>query len=289
MVETIKALRKKINLWKEKGNKIAFVPTMGNLHAGHLSLVEIAHKKADIVVVSIFINPLQFGENEDLEHYPKTFFADKDKLDNSKVDLVFFPSIAEIYPCGEEQSLVCVPSNLTGILEGESRSGHFDGVTTVVTKLFNIVQPHIAVFGQKDFQQFKIIEKMVEDLAMPIEIVLGEIARDFDGLALSSRNQYLTSRQRKIAPLLQQVLQSMVKKVKDGNIDFLALEKFAKQQLISGGFDKVDYIKIVNVKTLLPVVLNKNFSKLPGLVILATVRLGKTRLLDNVIFGNNLI
>ncbi len=283
VIENIKKLRSQIVFWKKQGNKVAFVPTMGCLHEGHLSLIKIAQQKADKVVVSIFVNPLQFGNNEDLARYPKTFATDKSKLEALNVDLLFFPSLNEIYPSGNQQSLVTVPSELTTILEGESRSGHFDGVTTVVAKLFNIVQPDVAIFGQKDYQQLKVIEKMVVDLAMPVDIVAGEIKRDVDGLALSSRNQYLTPKQRQIAPKLSKVLQGVVSDIYTGHADVLALELSAINKLIAFGFDSVDYVKVLDSKSLLPLYLNKNHSKLPSLVILAAARLDKIRLLDNIL------
>ncbi len=283
LVKKTLTLRKQVASWKEQGDSIAFVPTMGNLHKGHLSLVKLAQKNADRVVVSIFINPLQFGKDEDLESYPKTFAEDLLKLENLKTDILFFPSVAEMYPVPKKQSLVCIPKELTAILEGVSRPNHFDGVTTVVSKLFNIVQPDIAIFGKKDYQQLKIIEKMIADLSLPIEIIAGEIERDRDGLALSSRNQYLTLEQREIAPRLQEVLQNVAAEVVLGNRDFLFLEKSASKQLISLGFDSVDYIKIVDSKSLLEQSLSKNNSKLSDLVILTAVNIGKTRLLDNIL------
>lgn len=287
VVETVKALREQVAAWKQAGFSVAFVPTMGNLHAGHLSLVALAKQHADKVVVSIFVNPLQFGPNEDLEQYPRTFEADKQHLQTAAADAVFFPSVAEIYPKGLSQTQVCVPHDLTGLLEGKTRPGHFDGVTTVVLKLFQMVQPDVAVFGQKDYQQLKVIQAMVEDLAMPIRILAAPIARDNDGLALSSRNQYLTPQQRMVAPKLWVTLQEIGQAIKSGNCEVKALENAATQTLLAHGFDAVDYISIVDSQTLLPLtpaeIVAKQSQKLPRLVILAVARLGNTRLLDNLV------
>lgn len=276
--EQVNDLRKQVASWKKAGHTVGFVPTMGNLHQGHLSLVKIAQQACDKVVVSVFVNPMQFGPNEDFESYPRTFTEDQAKLAGLQTDAVFYPTVKAMYPNGVNQTKVQVPEALTGLLEGASRPGHFDGVTTVVAKLFNMVQPDKAVFGQKDFQQLSVIRTMVEDLALPIEIVSASIGRDADGLALSSRNQYLTAEQRNIAPKLFTKLQDIAKAIQSGNQDFLALVQVAKQSLIMEGFDAVDYIKICNPMTLLPA---KTDDK--DVVILAVARLGKTRLLDNIL------
>lgn len=284
VVETVAELRGMIKRWKQEGLRIGFVPTMGNLHAGHLSLVELAQQNADKVVVSVFVNPLQFGPNEDLDKYPRTFEQDRQQLEEAHADILFFPNVSEMYPSGQTQTIVCVPNELTGLLEGATRPGHFDGVTTVVTKLFHMVQPDVAIFGQKDYQQLKVIQAMVTDLSMPIDIIKAPIARAEDGLALSSRNQYLTPAQRQIAPKLFVVLNDVALAILSGNTDFSRLEATAAQQLLDHGFDQVDYVKVVNADTLLPL-LSDGFDvqKRPGLVVLGVARLGNTRLLDNIL------
>ena len=276
--EQVNDLRKQVASWKKAGHTVGFVPTMGNLHQGHLSLVKMAQQACDKVVVSVFVNPMQFGPNEDFDSYPRTFTEDQAKLANLQTDAVFYPTVKEMYPNGVNQTKVHVPEALTCLLEGANRPGHFDGVTTVVTKLFNMVQPDKAVFGQKDFQQLSVIRTMVEELALPIEIISAPIGRDADGLALSSRNQYLTDEQRNIAPKLFTTLQDVAKSIESGNHDFLALAHVAKNNLMMEGFDSVDYIEVCNPTTLLTA---KNDDK--DVVILAVARLGKTRLLDNIL------
>jgi len=278
LIKTVSELRDLVSQWKRQGLSIGFVPTMGNLHSGHLSLVDLAKQHADRVVVSIFVNPLQFGPNEDFEQYPRTLEADCQQLKQQGVDLVFAPSVNEMYPQGQIQTRVCAADALSNILEGSSRPQHFDGVTTVVAKLFHLVQPDIAIFGQKDYQQWRIVEQMVQDLSMPIEIGCAPIGRDQDGLALSSRNQYLDEQQRKIAPHLHQALKGMAQSIEGGQRTFTELEQQATAVLLQKGFDQVDYIKVVEARSLtLPVDADKE------LVILAVARLGKTRLLDNLI------
>ncbi|WEJ63319.1 pantoate--beta-alanine ligase [Thiomicrorhabdus lithotrophica] len=276
--EQVNDLRKQVASWKKTGHTVGFVPTMGNLHQGHLNLVKIAQQTCDKVVVSVFVNPMQFGPNEDFDSYPRTFTEDQAKLASLQTDAVFYPTVEAIYPNGINQTKVIVPGALTGVLEGANRPGHFDGVATVVAKLFNMVQPDKAVFGQKDFQQLSVIRTMVEELALPIEIISAPIGRDVDGLALSSRNQYLNTEQRNIAPKLFTKLQDVAKAIQSGNQDFLALAQVAKQNLIMEGFDAVDYIEICNPITLLPAEMNDK-----DVVILAVARLGKTRLLDNIL------
>jgi len=279
--ELVNDLRKQVASWKKSGHTVGFVPTMGNLHQGHLSLVKIAQRTCDKVIVSVFVNPMQFGPNEDFESYPRTFTEDQNKLLGLQVDAVLYPTVEEMYPNGINQTKVQVPEALTGLLEGANRPGHFDGVTTVVAKLFNMVQPDKAVFGQKDFQQLSVIRTMVEELALPIEIISAPISRDIDGLALSSRNQYLTAEQRNIAPKLFTTLQDIAKAIQSGNYDFLALAKTAKKNLIMEGFDSVDYIDVCDSMTLLPAERDDK-----DIVILAVARLGKTRLLDNILLPN---
>ena len=278
VVETVRVLRTQVLAWKRQGLSVGFVPTMGNLHAGHLSLIQVARQNCDRVVASIFVNPLQFGPNEDFDRYPRTFESDVQKLTLEYTDLLFSPSVSEMYPKGQAQSVVQVPDTLTGILEGTSRPGHFDGVTTVVNKLFNMVQPDVAVFGQKDFQQFAVIARMVDDLAMPVELIRAPIERDQDGLALSSRNQYLTHQQREIAPKLQTTLLDIALALQSGNRDFIALAKAACENLMRHGFDSVDYIEVVNPQTLLGSEVTDT-----AFAILAVAKLGDTRLLDNIL------
>ncbi len=274
----VQAIRDQVSEWKQARLKVGFVPTMGNLHAGHLSLVRLAQKSCDKVVVSIFVNPTQFGPNEDFDSYPRTFEADQQKLQELATDAVFYPSVEEMYPNGLKQTLVQVPADLTGLLEGSSRPEHFDGVTTVVCKLFNMVQPHKAVFGQKDFQQLVVLKKMVAELAIPIEIIGAPIERDSDGLALSSRNQYLNPEQRSIAPKLYESLQEMAQQLINRPVNFAELENKATARLLHEGFDKVDYVKVCNPATLRPASEDDK-----TIVILTVARLGSTRILDNIL------
>jgi pantoate--beta-alanine ligase len=258
------------------GQSIGFVPTMGNLHEGHMDLVRKARQLCDVVVVSIFVNPLQFGPSEDLDAYPRTLAADKEKLFSEGVQVLYTPGVEEIYPEGmQAQTLVHVPE-LGDTLCGSSRPGHFDGVTTVVSKLFNIVQPDVAVFGEKDFQQLSIVRKMVKDLGMPIAIVSVATSRDQDGLAKSSRNGYLSFDQRRIAPVLNQTLNSCREAIACGFDNFLQLESHARMKLLQAGFDP-DYFAIRDARTLRTVTEDTE-----EIAILAAARLGSTRLIDNV-------
>lgn len=281
VIHTIHDCSQQVKTWKQQGLSVAFVPTMGNLHAGHLSLLALAKSKADKVVVSIFVNPLQFGEGEDFSQYPRTLEQDCKQLDFAGCDLLFAPKVNEMYPQGALTKVVA-PNRITTILEGESRPGHFDGVTTVVNKLFNIVLPDIAIFGQKDYQQWCVLKKMVTDLAMPIKMICAPIVRAEDGLALSSRNQYLSSEQRKIAPTLQQELLKIRQQISSPSFsqNFAEVESQACDNLIKSGFDGVDYIRIVCADSLMPA--NK---KTTNKVVLSVARLGSTRLLDNVLYN----
>lgn len=254
--------------------RIVFVPTMGNLHAGHISLMEQARAHGDTVVASIFVNRLQFGPNEDFDKYPRTFQADCDKLAAAGVDVLFAPTEADLYP--EPQEYFIEPPGIQNLLDGEFRPGHFRGVATVVTKLFNCVQPQVAVFGKKDYQQLLIIRNMVRQLALPIEIVGGETVRAADGLALSSRNGYLSAGERAEAPRLYRVLQEMASALRNGSTDFAALEQQACAKLAATGW-QTDYIAIRERRALAP-----PDSPTQALVILAASRLGKTRLIDNL-------
>ncbi|MBI2312044.1 MAG: pantoate--beta-alanine ligase [Betaproteobacteria bacterium] len=253
---------------------VAFVPTMGNLHQGHLDLVRIARERAACVAVSIFVNRLQFGPNEDFDRYPRTFAADCAQLERLGVDVVFAPDEKELYP--EMQQFLVAPPPVADILEGEYRSGFFRGVVTVVLKLFNIVRPHIAVFGKKDYQQLHIVRGLVRQLALPIEIVAGETLRAPDGLALSSRNQYLSPAERAEAVRLYQALTGVKVAVMAGDADFRGLAEGARKLLDKHGWN-VDYVALHKQATLDPAQ--------PGdldLVVLGAARLGSTRLIDNM-------
>ncbi|MEM0953359.1 MAG: pantoate--beta-alanine ligase [Pseudomonadota bacterium] len=262
---------------RAKGHRIAFVPTMGNLHEGHLNLVRKAQELCDTVVVSIFVNPMQFGANEDLDAYPRTLTADKEKLFALGVPhLLFTPRAEDIYPNGvQAQTAVSVPQ-LSDTLCGASRPGHFTGVATVVTKLFNIVQPDVAVFGEKDLQQLSIIRKMVHDLCLPIDIVGVPTARASDGLALSSRNIYLDDAQRRHAPLLNQTLLEVRDAIACGFDNYRELETRALTRLSEAGFEP-DYFQIRDARTLGEVT-----EATEEVAILAAAKLGKPRLIDNV-------
>ncbi|MFT5481867.1 MAG: pantoate--beta-alanine ligase [Halieaceae bacterium] len=274
-------LKSALDLSRARGQSIAFVPTMGNLHQGHLQLVKRAKELADIVVVSIFVNPLQFGPNEDIDGYPRTMMADKEKLFSEGVQMLFAPESSEIYPEGmENQTLVTVP-DISETLCGAERPGHFQGVATVVSKLFNIVRPDKAVFGQKDFQQLAIIRKMVIDLCLPIEIISVQTARAEDGLALSSRNGYLTDDQRAIAPVLHQILLDTRDAVACGFDNYEELERHASHHLQHAGFGP-GYFALRDARTLRNVTPNTE-----EIVIAAAARLGDTRLIDNITFGIN--
>jgi pantoate--beta-alanine ligase len=269
-------LQSALNAFRQNGQSIAFVPTMGNLHEGHLDLVRKAKHLCDVVVVSIFVNPLQFGPNEDLDAYPRTLAADKEKLFSEGVQVLYAPGVEEIYPEGKSaQSQVHVP-DLGDTLCGSSRPGHFDGVTTVVSKLFNIVQPDVALFGEKDFQQLSIVRKMTRDLCMPIEIVGVRTARDEDGLAKSSRNGFLSFDQRRIAPVLHQTLNSCREAIACGFDNFLQLESHARMKLLEAGFEP-DYFVIRDARTLHTVTEDTE-----EIAILVAAKLGSTRLIDNV-------
>ncbi|EHC8169848.1 pantoate--beta-alanine ligase [Escherichia coli] len=275
IIETLPLLRQQIRRLRMEGKRVALVPTMGNLHDGHMKLVDEAKARADVVVVSIFVNPMQFDRPEDLARYPRTLQEDCEKLNKRKVDLVFAPSVKEIYPNGTEtHTYVDVPS-LSTMLEGASRPGHFRGVSTIVSKLFNLVQPDIACFGEKDFQQLALIRKMVADMGFDIEIVGVPIMRAKDGLALSSRNGYLTAEQRKIAPGLYKVLSSIADKLQAGERDLDEIITIAGQELNEKGF-RADDIQIRDADTLLEV---SETSK--RAVILVAAWLDDARLIDN--------
>ena len=276
-VTTIKEVRAAVQAARAKGQRIGFVPTMGHLHAGHLALADAARAAADFVVASIFVNPMQFGPNEDLEAYPRTLEADQQGLEKHGVDLLFAPKVAEVYPDGMAlQTRVSVPG-LGDILCGASRPGHFDGVATVVTKLFQIVQPDSAIFGRKDFQQLTLIRRMVRDLSMPVSILDVATARAEDGLALSSRNHYLSVDERTKAPALYRTLNQAAEQIQEGGADLSAISKQALTNLEGSGFQP-DYFEIRHRHTLQePLVDDRE------LVILAAAWMGKTRLIDNLV------
>ncbi|MFA6901950.1 MAG: pantoate--beta-alanine ligase [Gallionellaceae bacterium] len=270
IISSVAALRQRLG----RENSVAFVPTMGNLHEGHLDLVRIAQQHAKCVVVSIFVNPLQFGANEDFGKYPRTLQADCDKLAACDVAVVFAPSEADLYP--QSQQVTVEPPPIAQELCGAFRPGHFRGVATVVLKLLNIVQPQAAVFGKKDYQQLHVIRQMVTQLNVPVTIVGAETLRAADGLALSSRNQYLTPAERTEAIFLYQMLNEIKRSLGGGNKDYALLEDKAVKALVSHGWH-VDYVAIRSQAALLePEAGERN------LVILAAARLGKTRLIDNI-------
>ncbi len=273
------ALREQIGQWHREGRAIAFVPTMGNLHQGHLTLVEEARRHGDKVVVSIFVNPLQFDKAEDLANYPRTLEQDCAALEAAGVDLVFTPTPEIMYPQGlASQTFVEVPG-ISSLLEGALRPGHFRGVSTVVTKLFNLVQPNVACFGEKDYQQLALIRKMVADMAMPIEIVGVPTVRAEDGLALSSRNGYLTAAERAIAPELARTMNWIAEQIEAGNSHLPSLVAQASQRLDNAGF-RTDAIDIVDADTL-----ESASAESQRLVILMAAYLGKARLIDNQVIA----
>jgi len=268
-------LRREIRRWKQEGKRIALVPTMGNLHDGHMALVKEARDQADVVVVSVFVNPMQFERSDDLERYPRTLQQDCELLNRHGVDLVFAPSPAEIYPQGlHGQTFVDVPG-LSTLLEGASRPGHFRGVSTIVSKLFNLVQPEIACFGEKDYQQLALIRKMVADMGYDMEIVGVPTVRAKDGLALSSRNGYLSTEERKIAPNLSKVMNSMAERLAKGERHIEEIITDAEAALSEKGL-QADGLAIVDADTLMPLTADSTRA-----VILMAAWLGKARLIDN--------
>ncbi len=275
-VNSIAELKKLVQKARLSGKTIGFVPTMGNLHEGHLSLIDRAREEADLVISSIFVNPMQFGENEDLDAYPRSLEDDSQHLQTRSCDVLFAPPVSEIYPNGlAEATRVDVPT-LGEYHCGASRVGHFIGVATVVTKLFNMVQPDLAVFGQKDFQQLAVIRKMVRDLCMPISIIGVATSREASGLARSSRNGYLSETEKQSAAQLYQILKDCAAELKGGNRNYSRLCEAAKASLIASGFEP-DYFNIADPDTLAPA--NEETS---SFVILVAAYLGSTRLIDNI-------
>lgn len=278
-LETINEVQQLLAGWRAKGERIAFVPTMGNLHEGHLSLVAKARELADRVVVSIFVNPLQFAQGEDLEAYPHTPREDSDRLQQAGVDLLFRPQEAEVYPDGREGLTFVEVPGVSEVLCGASRPGHFRGVATVVAKLFNIVQPDVACFGEKDYQQLTVLRRMTSELNFPVAIVGVPTERAADGLALSSRNGYLTTEERRIAPQLYQNLQTLAERIRSGETAWGQLEQQCAERLAAAGL-RPDYISIRRAADLaLPAEGEKK------LVILAAAFLGRARLIDNLLIN----
>jgi pantoate--beta-alanine ligase len=275
-VTTVAAVREHVRRWRGEGRRVAFVPTMGNLHAGHVSLIEAARRHGDRFVASIFVNPMQFGPNEDYAQYPRTPTKDADMLTEAGCNLMFMPDVAQIYPNGSERATrVDVPS-LSRVLDGEFRPGHFEGVSTIVATLFHIVEPDVAIFGEKDFQQLTIIRRMVADLCMAVEIVGAPTVRDSDGLAMSSRNQYLTSAERQVAPRIYQTLRAAAGRLQAGDTEFSSIERTGVEALAKAGM-KPDYFSVRRAQDLgAPAPDTKH------LVVLTAARLGKARLIDNI-------
>jgi pantoate--beta-alanine ligase len=277
IVKTVFELREAVKTWRLDGESVAFVPTMGNLHAGHLQLVSMAKKKADRVVVSIFVNPTQFGAGEDFETYPRTEHDDHEMLQAENTDLLFQPSVTDIYT--PDAKTVVTVTGLSDMYCGASRPGHFSGVATVVCKLFNIVQPNIALFGLKDFQQFTVIKTMVRDLNIPVEITGIDTVREPSGLAMSSRNGYLTDDEKKVAPKLYRSLCVARDAILAGDQTYTEIEQQALQFLQQAGFQP-DYFSVCRSNDL-----KKAVAEDIDLVLLAAAKLGKTRLIDNIYFS----
>ncbi len=273
--KTIDDIRRIVKFHKTEGNRIGFVPTMGALHEGHLSLIRLAHEHADVVIVSIFVNPEQFGPNEDFESYPRELREDLDKCKEAEVSAVFTPSNSEIYD--EEKYLSIVVEGLNEHMCGASRPGFFEGILLIVNKLFNIVDPDLAVFGQKDIQQFLILSRMVKEFNHDVKMVMAPIKRANDGLALSSRNKYLTSDERKTAPGLYRALSYIEKQIRSGVKTPELLIEHQKSELEAKGF-KIDYLNVFTEKTLQPA---ETLAKGGKYILAGAVWLGKTRLIDN--------
>jgi pantoate--beta-alanine ligase len=275
-VATVAAVRARVAQWRAAGLRVAFVPTMGNLHAGHMSLLAAARYRGDRVVASIFVNPLQFGPSEDYTGYPRTLDEDQKLLREAQCDLLFAPSVADIYPDGGDQRTLIVVRGLSDILCGRFRPGHFDGVATVVAKLFGIVAPDVAVFGEKDYQQLLVVRHMALDLALPVEVVGAATVRAADGLALSSRNRYLSAEERARAPVIYQALSRAARAIDGGSTDHAALERDGSAMLLGAGMS-VDYFSIRNAADL-----SEPSAASADLVVLAAARLGRARLIDNL-------
>jgi pantoate--beta-alanine ligase len=276
-IHSVDKLRKAIAEWREAGDTIALVPTMGNLHKGHMSLISLAAEYAEHVIVSIFVNPTQFGPNEDYTSYPRMPEVDSRKLARAGIDILFAPSVEEIYPHGLENSAQVLVPELSDQLCGASRPGHFLGVTSVVSRLFNICIPDVAVFGYKDYQQLVILRRMVEDLHIPVKLLAGETERDANGLALSSRNEKLDEVQRAAAAIIYQALDDAATALRTGQNDFVNVEKTAIETIAVAGLDP-EYVAIRNAADL-----SMPQENSPRLAILAAAHLGGVRLIDNVL------
>lgn len=275
VAKTVKAVREAVADWRKRKQPVALVPTMGALHAGHISLVKAARRSAKRVVVSIFVNPTQFGPNEDFARYPRTFESDLDQLAEAGVDLVFAPDVAEIYPPGFSTKVVPEGPASVG-LDDKFRPGHFEGVATVVAKLFTSVTPDIAIFGDKDYQQLQVIKTMARDLHLPVKVIGTPIVREKDGLALSSRNAYLSLNERSAAPALYAALKEAAKAIAGGAPVEAALSR-GRTRIAAAGF-KLDYLEARDAATLAP----PDPSRKSKIRLLVAARLGKTRLIDNV-------
>lgn len=274
IIRNIKDLRQQIATWRTEGSRISFVPTMGALHEGHLSLVNLARNHSDKIVVSIFVNPTQFGPNEDFSHYPRTEAQDLYRLNTVKTDMVFLPTVEEMYPAGFTTAVT-----VKGVSEGlcgAFRPGHFDGVATVVTKLFNMVTPDVVIFGEKDYQQLMVVRQLVRDLNMPVQVIGAPVLRETDGLAMSSRNRYLNSIERKTAAQLYTILSKVAEDIRSQKPVMAALLEGIKQ-LRGAGFSKVDYMELHNADNLQPMPEYKKPARL-----LVAAYMGNTRLIDNI-------
>jgi pantoate--beta-alanine ligase len=277
-VTTIAQVREQVARWRAASERVVFVPTMGNLHAGHVSLIEAAREHGKRFVASIFVNPMQFGPNEDFAHYPRTPTLDATMLEQAGCDLMFMPEVGEIYPNGADQATRIEVPGISNILCGEFRPGHFEGVATIVAKLFHIVDPDVAIFGEKDFQQLTVIRRMVADLCLRVEVVGAPTVRESDGLAMSSRNQYLDEGQRALAPAIYRQLSQAVVAIKSGARDYAKVEAAGRAALDGAGF-RTDYFTVRDAKSLAPATPDTRH-----FVLLTASRLGKARLIDNIQF-----
>jgi pantoate--beta-alanine ligase len=275
-IEKVSRMSTLAKMMKKEGKSIGFVPTMGYLHEGHMSLVRAAKKHTDVAVMSIFVNPIQFGQGEDFEKYPRDLRRDEALAQDAGVDVIFYPSLKDMYP--EDHATYVTVEKLTDTLCGESRPGHFKGVATVVTKLFNIAKPDVAYFGQKDMQQALVIRKMVTDLNMGIEIKIMPIVREKDGLAMSSRNVFLSGTERKDAPILYQSLKNAENLIKQGERDARKIIKTVEDMIRQKSAARIDYVKAIDTKEL------KEVKVISGEIMIAlAVFFGQTRLIDNII------
>jgi pantoate--beta-alanine ligase len=278
VVRTVSAVRSAVAAWRKAGETVAFAPTMGNLHAGHMSLAALGAQAARRVVMSIFVNPTQFGPTEDFASYPRTLAADEALIAaGGHVDLVFVPSAAEIYPFGIEQAVRVQLPALSHDLDGASRPGHFDGVATVVCRLLNIVAPDVLFLGQKDYQQFVLMQRMIADLALPVELRMAPTCREPDGLAMSSRNRYLDARERQQAPALHRALARVRERLHAGDRDFARVTAAARAELESAGF-RPEYVEVRRQGDLAPAGAAADEQR----IVLGAARLGRARLIDNL-------